>query len=204
MGYYSPSCGWNYLKSHGLWLVAHTDPDNGFAMSSSYSAYQKYVSADARGLLGSIATAADQRVGEFACVTSKDRQLFASRVTLIAYLQRGIELQKCRKQVSDLTRRVKDLQAKLPCPTPAPCPVQEPCPTPKPCPACPVCKQPPPCPTCPVCHDCPPCEQSPLPEPVQLVPQQKPEASWGVNLGWLAGGALVGAGLLYFLKMRKR
>lgn len=200
MVYYSPKCAWNVVDKRAFWLIDKLDPDSGFRVDSSLSAYQKGVTADALLVPLTVAKAKQVMMGEFATCLLKplDEALFAARLATIGFVQRGIELRRAaareaalREKVASLQSTVRKLKEQLPCPT------AEPCPT------CPVCKQPPPCPTCPECHDCPPCEQAPLVQQQQQ-PAVPTKPSWGANLGWLAGGAVVGAGGAWLLKARKR
>jgi hypothetical protein len=55
------------------------------------------------------------------------------------------------------------------------------------------------CPPAVGCPVCPPPTVCPTP---QQAPQQQKKAGFGANLGWIAGGAVAGAGLMYFLRKR--
>jgi hypothetical protein len=59
------------------------------------------------------------------------------------------------------------------------------------------------CPAPPPPAPCPPC--SPVVEArrqQRQLAQQQQGSTWGANLGWIAGGAVAGAGLMYFLRKR--
>lgn len=55
---------------------------------------------------------------------------------------------------------------------------------------------------CPPPISCPPPTVCPPPQQRPQAPQQQKKAGFGANLGWLAGGAVAGAGLFYFMRKR--
>jgi hypothetical protein len=77
------------------------------------------------------------------------------------------------------------------------------CPVCKSCPACPPQRACPDCPTCPVCREpvAPGAAQEETAAP--LAPAPEP-SKWGVNLGWLLAGAVVGVGGYVLFKKKGR